>query len=78
MCNDFLLLILQLDCKKNNILVFKGFLKTKSLRINNKILLISSKNYIVVSCFFNNNSSKINLKNAILKQSNFITKIKEA
>lgn len=64
-------------CKKKNILIFKGFLKTKTLKINNKIILVSSKNCIVVSPFINNNNSIIISKQAEIMQKTYIAKIKD-
>lgn len=66
-------------CKKKYILTFKGFLKTKSLKINNKIILISSKNCIIISPFSNtkSNNSATTLKNSVLMQGTYIAKIKD-
>lgn len=64
-------------CKKKNILIFKGFLKTKSLKINNKIILIPSKNCIIVSSFINSNNSIMSLKDASVMQGTYIAKIKD-
>ena len=65
-------------CKKRNIILFKGFLKTKSLKIKNKIVFIPSKNLIGVSHFYiKNNFSNIDLKQAKIMQGTLIAKIKD-
>ena len=65
-------------CKKRNIILFKGFLKTKSLKVKNKIFLIPSENLIGVSHFLiNNNYSCIELKQAKIMQKTIISKIKD-
>jgi large subunit ribosomal protein L6 len=64
-------------CKKKSILIFKGFLKTKTLQINNKIILIPSKNCIIVTSFLNNDSSILSLKKAKIMKGTYIAKIKD-
>lgn len=65
-----------LYCKKKKLLVFKGFLKTKSLTINNKIAYIPSKNSVLISSFVTNSCSKTELKNAVLMQGTYLAMIK--
>lgn len=64
-------------CKKKSILIFKGFLKIKTLKINNKIILASSKNCIIVTSFIENDNSIISLKKAKIMQGTYIAKIKD-
>ena len=65
-------------CKKRNIILFKGFLKTKSLKTQNKIIFIPSKNLIGVSNFLiKNNFSSLDLKHSKVMQGTIISKIKD-
>lgn len=64
-------------CKKRNILFFKGPLKTKSLKTDNKILFIPYENLVIVTDFSVKNDSKIGLKNSKIMQGTTISKIKD-
>lgn len=61
-------------CKEKQLIIFKGPLKTKSLKITNKILFLQKLNSIVVSpCLINYNT---NLKQAKLMQGTIVSQLK--
>lgn len=64
-----------LYCKNRHIITFMGPLKTKSFKIQNKIILLPSENLLGVS-HFSNETSNIDLKKSKIIQGTSIAKIK--
>ena len=63
-------------CKKRNLLMFIGFLKIKTLKLKNKVILFPHTNSIGISKFLINNTSMINTKNSKITRGTIISQIK--
>lgn len=66
-----------LYCDKKKILTFIGLLQKKSLKLNLKIILISSKNTIVVTNLPVNKTCNVSVKNLKSFQGTILAKIKQ-
>lgn len=63
-------------CKKRNLITFLGPLKTKTLKIQNKIIILPEHNLLGVTSFTVNEKNKTGYKNSKLIQGTIVSKIK--